>query len=152
MNKFYSIGNRNEGIDDMLKSDISIDCLFLSMFSFLQYILLGIGLVSVIATVGAVASRKFGFKYAYLTTLSFAVYIFMSLYLLKRYSLVDALVINSIVGLYDGTISLWLCIRFKANINPEVEEGILEMSFLTAIFSILASILFTFIGYGLSFM
>lgn len=77
---------------------------------------IGLIFITLIDTLGAVASRKFNFKYTYLGMLSFAIYIVIG-YLLSswHFELLTVLAICSLLGLYDSTIGLKLSIRFKAN-------------------------------------
>jgi len=80
------------------------------------YFITGLVCITLIDTLGAVASRKFNFKYTYLAILSFAIYIGTG-YLLadKHFELIFILAISAILGLYDSTIGLKLSIRLKAN-------------------------------------
>jgi|GEM_PF-2649681 len=80
------------------------------------YFLIGLTCITLIATLGAVASRKFNFKYTYLGMLSFAIYIVIG-YLLSgcHFELITVLAMCALLGLYDSTIGLKLSIRFKAN-------------------------------------
>jgi len=79
-------------------------------------LLIGLIFITLIDTLGAVASRKFNFKYTYLGMLSFAIYIVIG-YLLSGwdFELITVLAICALLGLYDSTIGLKLSIRFKAN-------------------------------------
>jgi len=79
-------------------------------------LLIGLIFITLIDTLGAVASRKFNFKYTYLGLLSFAIYIGIG-YLLSSwyFESIIVLAICALLGLYDSTIGLKLSIRFKAN-------------------------------------
>lgn len=109
------------------------------------------GLISItlIDTLGAIASRKMNFKYVNLSILSFLVYTIVGYLISRQYGLTIALYVNGILGLYDGTIGLWLSLILKANtgMNDELANKMLGVK--SAITMIITSIPFTLLGYGL---
>ena len=86
----------------------------MSYLNALIYLVAGLLIVSLIDTAGSIASRKLNFKYGYLTILSGAVYIYIGYLASKEYSITTALLINGLIGLYDGTIGLKFSIILKA--------------------------------------
>ena len=111
----------------------------------------GLGLLAItaIATVGAIASQKLNFKYGYLSGLSLIIYISVSYAVSKQYSLSTALLANAILGLYDGTIGLKLCLLLNANIEQQIKDHLREKT-ITALPMIFIALLFALLGYGLS--
>jgi len=78
--------------------------------------LIGLICITLIATLGAWTSRKFDFKYTYLGTLSFAIYIGIGYFLSSwHFEVIIVLALCALLGLYDSTVGLKLSIRFKAN-------------------------------------
>jgi len=122
----------------------------MTYFDLVLYLASGLICITLIDTIGAIASRKMNFKYINLSILSFLVYTTIGYLISKEYGLTVALFINGIVGLYDGTIGLYLSLILKANngINDEQIQKMLGLS--SAIMMIITSIPFTLIGYGLS--
>lgn len=113
----------------------------------LPVILLGLLAITLIDSVGAVASRKFNFRYTWLSVLSFAVYIFAGYTVSKQGGLLLAIIVNLLLGLYDGTIGNQLAIALKANYMVKEEDK----KYLSNHYSILSMMLFSpllaFIGY-----
>lgn len=108
-------------------------------FQLTTYFITGLICITLVDTLGAVASRKLNFKYTYLGILSFAIYIGTG-YLLagKHFELIIILAISAILGLYDSTIGLKLSIRLKANSenidtiesNPKMVISMITMAIL----------------------
>ena len=86
------------------------------------YTLLGFLLVKLIAIVGAFASGKLGFNYAWLSIFSFAVYIMIGYLISSGASWIFALAGTCIIGIYDATVGWNLCLRFKARTGMSAEE------------------------------
>jgi len=106
------------------------------------YFLTGLICITLIDTVGAVASRKLNFKYTYLSIVSFIVYIGIGYLISKQYGLTIALIVNAILGLYDSTVGMSLSIRAKANTgnitgvegNPKMIVGMIITALFLGIF------------------
>ena len=113
-------------------------------------LVIGLILVTIIDTLGAISSRKLNFNYAYLSVCSFAVYIALGYMLSKQYSVQIALLIASLVGLYDGTVGLKLSIMLKANNKLNAQENIDILNLKTAITMVGIACLFVFVGYKLA--
>ncbi len=107
-------------------------------------ILIGLTCITLIDSLGAVASRKFNFKYSYLSILSFAVYTGIGYLLSNHFQLMIIVVITALLGLYDSTIGLNLSIRLKAHSeNIDVVKSNIKM----VISMIMVAVLLGFIGY-----
>ncbi len=113
----------------------------------LPVILLGLLGITIIDTVGAVASRKLNFRYMWLSVLSFAVYIFIGYTVSSQGGLLLAVIVNFLLGFYDATVGNQLAIALKANYMLKEEEK----KYLSNHYSILSMMLFAplmaFIGY-----
>lgn len=106
--------------------------------------------ITLIATLGAIASRKLRFNYAWLGLLSLALYVFNGYYLTQTYSLSMALLVNGLLGFYDGTVSMRLCLYFKARTGLEEEDLKSMISGKTGLTMTTMAFMFTLIGYWLS--
>ncbi len=114
------------------------------------WLILGLVLITLIDTVGAIASRKFNFKYAYLSIFSFAVYVGLGYLLSKQYDPLFVFLIAGLLGLYDGTIGLRLSIILKANNGLGTNKSMELLNAKTAISMVFTAILFAFIGIQLA--
>ncbi|HMW65385.1 MAG TPA: hypothetical protein PKC82_00550 [Chitinophagaceae bacterium] len=116
----------------------------------IKYLIIGIFSITLVDTLGAVASRKMNFKYIYLSFISIAIYILVAFFVSKEYILINVLLTNAILGLYDCTIGLWLSIVLRAN-NGLTAEQIKELFTLkSSIAFIVISVFFGLIGFELS--
>lgn len=114
---------------------------------------LGIGLsaLTLIATLGSIASRKFNFRYTQLAILSVVVYISAAYFVSKEYPLSTALLANFLLGFFDGTIGLKLSIAFKANMGLSDEEITkLVNANSSPLLMITISLALAVVGYGLA--
>ena len=64
----------------------------------------GLAFLTILSTIGAILSRKLRFKYSYLSYLQPLLYIFLGYLICKEYNLGKALLVNALLGLYDGTV------------------------------------------------
>ncbi len=115
-------------------------------------LILGSGLlgITLIDTLGAIASRRLSFKYVYLSILSFLVYTTTGFFTGKIFDLSMAISVNAVLGLFDGTVGLWLSIILRANTGLSTEESYKMIGPKTAISMILMGILFALIGNSIS--
>lgn len=113
----------------------------------LLFLLSGLAIITVIDTVGAILSRKLQFKYVYLTVVSGALYIIMGYLVSIKFSLGIALGINAILGLYDGSAGLWLCLKLKANIDNR-EETADMLNVKTAVTMMVVAVVLGLIGHA----
>lgn len=111
------------------------------------YLLSGILVILLIATLGAVLSRKLNFKYAYLGILS------AILYIIFGYQITDlktALLINCFLGFFDSTIGFLLSIKFESNSGYTREQSLKMIGLKTSIGVMIFAWIFTLIGYGIT--
>lgn len=108
------------------------------------FFLIGLTCITLIDSLGAVASRKFNFKYSYLSILSFAVYIGIGYLLSNHFQLMIIVVITALLGLYDSTIGLKLSTRLNAH-SENID--IVKSNIKIVISMIMVAVLFGFIGY-----
>ncbi len=92
-------------------------------------ILLLVGLVAIIliATVGAIASRRLNFKYSLLSFISLVLYIIIGYGMARKADLPAALVAVAVMGLFDSTVGWQLCLRFQANMTTEEQEATMQI-------------------------
>lgn len=113
----------------------------------LPVLLCGLLVVTLIATVGAIASRKFNFQYTWLSLASAILYTWFGYIIAHEFDLLMALIVNNVIGFYDATVGLKLCIVCKANfrmVDEEVELPSTQFSVATMMF---VSTALTFLGY-----
>lgn len=87
------------------------------------YFIIGLAGITVIDTIGAFASRKLNFNYGYFIILSAALYISIGYLCTREYNFGMAVLINGLLGLYDGSIGLKLSILLKANGGLSAEKS-----------------------------
>ncbi len=93
-----------------------------SYYTLFLYLLAGLLTITIIDTVGAILSRKLQFKYAYLSILSFILYFSMGYLVMLRFDVEKVLVINALLGIYDGSVGLWLSLKLNANTGYDNEK------------------------------
>ena len=109
----------------------------------------GLLAITLIDTLGAIASRKFNFKYVYLSVFSFVVYTLLGYFVAREYSLNATIVSTCLVGIYDATVGWHFSLVLKAN-NGLTEEQMQQMNPLSRIISMIGiGIIFGYIGYFL---
>lgn len=112
--------------------------------------LIGLIAITLIDSVGAIASRKYDFNYGYLTVLSLLVYATIGGLVSTMHNLSLALAINLLLGFYDATVGWWIAMRLKANTGlPEEELSKMTPAYTLQIMLVM-SVLFTLIGHWLS--
>lgn len=87
-----------------------------------SYILYAVLAVTLLCTIGAIASRKMQFNFVYLSILSYLVYIFLGYFVARKANLSTALLASLIVGFYDATVGWNLCKKLNANMGLESEQ------------------------------
>lgn len=110
-------------------------------------LLSGLLLITLIATVGAIASRKFNFPYTWLSILSAIIYIYTGYLIAAQFGLLMAIIVANLLGLYDATIGMKLCVACKANfkvIDGKVELPSERQSVATMM---VVATVFAFLGY-----
>lgn len=106
----------------------------------------GILAVTLIDVLGSITSRKLNYNYTYLTPLSFGAYAMLGYHVSGNTSLSWALLISSIVGVYDGTIGWKLAIMLDANMGPEKEAALKVDTATRMVYMIFISTFFAFLG------
>lgn len=119
--------------------------LFLLFFS-------GISAVTLIDTLGAIASRKFNFKYEFLALFSFSVYLLIGFFGSKILDPKSAISVAIFVGLYDATVGLWLSFKLKAKMGISNEEKKELVGIYSIIIMIITSCILAVIGYALTYI
>lgn len=100
-------------------SQILID-LMKEFIEIILFLIAGIASVTIIDTFGAIASRKFRFRYEYLAIISFAVYFFIGYFMSSGLAL--AILTGLAVGFYDGTIGLKISQKLKPHSSISEKE------------------------------
>ena len=120
-----------------------------SVYLTLPYIFGGIIVVTIIDTLGSIASRRLNFNYGYLAPISLMLYLFIGNQVSGLAGLKMALIASMIVGFYDATMGWKFAKLLKANtgISEEDEKKITVSMNLTAMLFI--SLAFAFIGHVL---
>ena len=114
-------------------------------------LLIGMASVTVIDTLGAVASRKLRFEYGYLTVLSLSVYTYIGYIVSLDFGLEPAIGTNCLIGLYDATVGLWLSARMGAfSKNPALHRE--AKGIFSIVTMLMVALIFSTIGYGLTFV
>jgi hypothetical protein len=108
------------------------------------WVFIGVMSIIILDILGSVASRIIGFKYVYLAPLSFAIYTFISFMITREVDWKIAILIVSLLGVFDATIGWKLSVYFRANMDIKYQitmQNVLSMAFLTTIFAIIGSII-----------
>lgn len=114
------------------------------------YLLAGLFVIILISTIGAIASRKLNFNYAYLGILSGILYFVLGFFVSQKAGLKAALVISGLVALFDSTLGFLLSIHFKANNKYSKVQSLEMIGVKTSIGVILFAGILTLVGYGLT--
>jgi Flp pilus assembly pilin Flp len=81
-----------------------------------------LAVVTLIATIGAWASRQFRFNYGYLSIISFILYLLLGYTVSSVAGLIMALLASLVVSFYDATVGWKLALWMKANTEMAEEE------------------------------
>ena len=112
--------------------------------------LLGIALIVVIDTIGAILSRKLKFHYALLSIASIVIYILIASFIATKSNLLQTMAAVIAMGIFDATIGWELTKKLGANFG-DLKDEIEKISVhgrVTA--NIIFSIVAGFIGYWIS--
>jgi hypothetical protein len=113
------------------------------------YLFTGFVAVNVLDIFGSIASQKVGFSYNYLAVASSAIYVALGYFITKEIGFQRAVLINGLLGLYDGTIGFWLSVKFKANNGLTDEQVDKMMGPQLAMVMVIVAIALAGIGYGI---
>ena len=108
-------------------------------------------LITIIDTIGAIASRKLKFKYEYLTPLSLLTYIITGFLLGTAVDILTLSIISGLVGLYDGTLGFWFSIKLNAYSNISIEQRKKLLGVRMALIMVIVAFLFALAGYSLRY-
>lgn len=86
------------------------------------FTLAGISSVTLIDTLGAIASRRLNFNYGWLIIFSLFVYTFTAYFVSARTNLSVAFLANCIIGLYDATVGWKLSLALNAKTGMTADE------------------------------
>lgn len=114
------------------------------------YLISGLLVIVLIATLGAVLSRKLNFKYSYLSMFSAILYITLAYLICKIADLKTALIINVFLGLFDSTIGFLLSIKFQSNSGYTREQSTNMIGLKTSIVVMIFALVFSLVGYGIT--
>ncbi|WP_316751718.1 hypothetical protein [Pedobacter gandavensis] len=114
------------------------------------YLISGLLVMVLIATLGAVLSRKLNFKYSYLSIFSAVLYIILAYLICKIADLKTALLVNGFLGLFDSTIGFLLSIKFQSNSGYTKEQSTNIIGLKTSIAVMVFALVFSFVGYGIT--
>jgi uncharacterized membrane protein len=114
------------------------------------YLISGLLVIVLIATLGAVLSRKLDFKYSYLSLVSAILYIIVAYLICKIADLKTALVVNGFLGLIDSTIGFRLSIKFQANSGYTKEQSTNMIGVKTSFAVMISALAFSLVGYGIT--
>lgn len=121
------------------------------LFKAVPNIIYSIIFLTVLCTIGSIASRKLKFNFAYLSLFSFGVYILIGYYVTLKTNLSIAILSGLIVGFYDATVARKLCIKLGANMGLETEQIRSLTTSKALIIMLFMAPFFTFIGYIFTF-
>lgn len=113
----------------------------------LPFIIAALLSVTLIDTLGAIASRKFDFNYGYLALISFAIYMLIGYYIAGVAGLNMVLLASFLVGFYDATVGFKLSRMCKANfVFPKEQLEKMTYSYTLRMMMLICPT-FSFIGY-----
>lgn len=118
-------------------------------YSLLPYILTGISLIALLASAGAVLSRKLKFNYGFLSPVAFVIYTLIG-YLIAKHNTVDiVLSCNILISMFDAIIGWNFSMKLKANtgaaegqlIEITDSQRILVMAIISSFFGVVGYML-----------
>ncbi len=102
--------------------------------------------VTFIDVFGSITSRKWKYNYGYLTLASLLVYTAIGYHLAPKLSLVWALIVGGLVGIYDSTIGWKLAVLLNANMGSRKEAALKSPTSSRVLLMIVISTFFGSIG------
>jgi len=118
--------------------------------NYLVYLVIGILLITLLNTAGAVASRKLRFNYGLLSPLSFAIYTLISFLISKEKPMDVAIACNVLIGMFDAIAGWNLLTRLKANTGKTEEQLVVMNEKQRIILMIVIAGFFGVVGYMLA--
>ncbi|HVY74631.1 MAG TPA: hypothetical protein VG890_07360 [Puia sp.] len=112
--------------------------------------LIGLGLTTLLDSLGAILSNKLNIRYTLLIPFCVAIYIFTGFLLGRHNSYLTTCLFSGLLGLFDSTIGLRLSIHFKANMGMSKEKLSQLESLGTSIYMIIFGWLFGSLGFAVA--
>ena len=112
--------------------------------------IVGLIVITLISSCGAILSRKLSFKYAYFGVISGILYCVLGFLISQKIDLTTALITNGLLGLIDSTLGFFLSIRFQANNGYSKEQSLKMINLKTSIGMVFFTIILSLVGYGLA--
>ena len=104
--------------------------------------LLGVLLVTLLDSLGAIASRTFDFKYSNLSTVSTLLYLLIAFLITKKTDIKTGVIFSGLLGLFDATIGWKISMLLKANVgNLKTEINIVVWMIMAILMALFASII-----------
>ena len=118
----------------------------------LYSLIVGLFVIILISTYGAILSRKLSFNYANLGLVSGILYCVLGFLISQKVDLTTALIINGLLGLIDSTLGFLLSIHFKANSGYNKEQSLKMISIKTSVGMVFFTMILSSVGYGLTYV
>lgn len=116
----------------------------------LSIFLVGILAVTLLDSLGAIASRQLSFNYSLLSIVSFVVYVGFAFFLARQSDKKTTIILTGLLGLFDATIGWKLSELLGANTGENKIEITTTILITTAIFMTLFASLLGLLGWWLS--
>ncbi|MEM6262903.1 MAG: hypothetical protein AAGI38_10375 [Bacteroidota bacterium] len=97
-------------------------------------LIFGLLAITLLDTLGSVASRQLGFNYAFLSPISFLIYGATAFIATKQKDLSTGVTFASILGLFESTVGWQLSILFHANTGEFDNQPTIGMMIISAVF------------------
>lgn len=116
----------------------------------LSIFLIGILAVTLLDSIGAIASRQLSFNYSLLSVVSFIIYVGFAFFLARQSDKKTTIILTGLLGLFDATIGWKLSELLGANTGENKIEITTTILITTAIFMTLFASLLGLLGWWLS--
>jgi len=110
----------------------------------------GILAVTLLDSLGAIASKQLNFNYSFLTVISFVVYVGFAFLLARQSDKKTTIILTGLLGLFDATVGWKLSKILGANTRENNIEITTTIIIITAIFMTLFASLLGLLGWWLS--
>ena len=109
----------------------------------LPLFLIGVSLITLLDSIGSIASRELNFKYSYLFPLSLLIYVLIPFFITKRSDQKNGIIFAALLGLFDATVGWKISMILKANTGNSKNEASI---FLWIVVAIIVTIFTTLLG------
>ncbi len=104
--------------------------------------LLGLLLVTLLDSLGSIASRELNFKYSNLSTISTIFYLLIAILITKKTDKKTGVIFTGLLGLFDATIGWKISMLLKANIgNLKADVNLAVWIIMAILMTVFASII-----------